>query len=235
LYALGVTAHRLVMGQYPARIDARQDEQGTWHATSPDSRALLESNPRLSPPLREVINRLLSSAPEDRGTAGQVAQALEAAAGGEERPARSRPPGRARAWKPWLTLAAAGACAVWLWNSKWVPRALNAQAPDAGTTAVGDTSPTEPQATTAPPEEHRPLAQQPLPVPRPGQARPDEKGRCLGPKQVPLNGGCWVELLPMSAEECAEGGYVPFQGKCYLPAPAPPKKPTPTSSPGEAR
>ncbi len=234
LYALGVTAYRLVMGQYPPRIAARQDEQGRWQARSPDIRPLLESNPRVGPALREVIVQLLSEAPEQRGTAAQVAQALEAAAGGEERPERSRPPGRARAWKPWLTLAAAGVCAVVLWSSKWVPR-QNAQAPDGGTTAIGDSSPTEPQAATTSPEENKPLAQQPLPQPRPGQARPDEKGRCLGPKQVPINGGCWVELLPMSAEECVAGGYVPFQGKCYLPAPAPPKKPAPTSGPGQAR
>ncbi len=235
LYALGVTAFRLVMGQYPPRTNARQDEQGTWQARSPDIRRLLESNPRVEPALREVIVRLLSDAPEQRGTAAQVAQALEAAAGGEERPERSRTPGQPRAWKPWLTLAAAAACAVWLWSSKWAPRAFNAQAPDTGTAALGDTSPTESQAATASPEENKPLAQEPLPQPRPGQARPDEKGRCLGPRQVPINGGCWVEQLPMSVEECVAGGYVPFQGKCYLPAPAPPRKPAPTSSPGEAR
>jgi len=235
LYALGVTAYRLVMGQYPPHVETRQDEHGTWQAKGPDLGPLLESNPRLEPALREVIVRLLSDAPEQRGTAAQVAQALEAWAGEEERPESTGPPVRARAWKPWLTLAAAGAGAVWLWSSNRVPRAFNAQAPDAGTTAVGDTSPTEPRAATASPEENKPLAQQPLPQPRPGQARPDEKGRCLGPRQVPINGGCWVEQLPMSAEECVEGGYVPFQGKCYLPAPAPPKKPAPTSSPGEAR
>jgi serine/threonine protein kinase len=241
LYALGVTAYRLVMGQYPPRIDARQDEQGLWQATSPDVRPLLESNPRVEPPLREVIVRLLSDAPEARGTAAQAAEALEAVAGGEERPERDKPPERARAWKPWPTLAAAGACAVLLFSSKWVPlphafpRASNPQAPDADTAAGGDTSLSEPQATPPSPEGNRPIAQEPLPQPRPGQARPDKRGRCPGHKHVPINGGCWAEQLPMSAEECAENGYVPFQGKCYLPAPAPPRKPAPTSSPGEAR
>jgi serine/threonine protein kinase len=235
LYALGVTAYRLVMGQYPARGEARQDEQGTWRVTSPDVRPLLESNPRVEPALREVIVQLLSDAPEERGTAAQVAQALEAAAGEEEGPECSKPSGRTRAWKPWLTLAAAAACTVLLWSSRWVPWASKAQVPDAGTTAIGDSSRAEPQAATPSPEESRPLAQQPLPQPSPGQARPDEKGRCLGLRQVPINGGCWVELFPRSAEECVENGYVPFKGKCYLPAPAPPKKPAPTSSPGEAR
>jgi len=231
LYALGVTAYRLVMGEYPPQIDARQDEQGTWQATSPDIRPLLENNPRIEPPLREVMIRLLSTAPEQRGTAAQVAQTL----GGAEAPECSRPPERAQTWKPWLTLAAAGVCGVLLWSSQWVPRAFNAQAPDAGTTAMGDTSRTEPQAATPSPEENRPLAQEPLPQLRPGQARPDEKGRCPGSKQVPINGGCWVELPQMNAEECVENGGVIFKGKCFGPAHAPPKKPAPTSSPGEAR
>jgi serine/threonine protein kinase len=236
LYALGVTAYRLVMGQYPACIDARQDEQGTWQATSPDFRPLLEGNPRIESPLREVILQLLSHAPQQRGTAAQVAQALEAAAGEEECPERSKLPGQARAWKPWLTLAAAAACAVLLWSSRWVTWASRAQGPDASTTAVGDTSPTAPQTTPPSAEENTPLAQETPPQPRPWQqARPDEKGRCPGRKQVPINGGCWLEQPPMSTEECSKSGYVPFQGKCYLPVPAPPKKPVPTSSPEEAR
>jgi len=235
LYALGVTAYRLVMGQYPACIETRQDEQGTWQARSPDPRPQLESNPRVEPLLREVIIRLLSDAPEARGSAVQVAEALEAVAGQEEGTESAMPPGRTRTWKPRLTLAAAGACAVLLWCSQWVPRAFNTQTPDASTVAVGDTSLTEPQASTAPQKENKPHGQESLPQPRPWQARSDEKGRCPGRKQVPINGACWVEQLPMSAEECAELGYVPFQGKCYLPAPAPPKKPAPTSSPGEAR
>jgi hypothetical protein len=236
LYALGVTAYCLVMGQYPPRIDARLDEQGIWQATGADIRPLLESNPRVEPELREVMVRLLSVAPEQRGTAARVAEALEAAAGGEERPERSRPPERVRAWKPWLTLAAAGACAVWLFSSKWGPRALNAQAPDAGTVAVGDASLSGPQAATPSPEENKPIAQEPLPQPRPEQARPDKSGQCPGNKQVPINGGCWIDVSSsMSAEECAGNAGLLFKGKCYLPAPAPPKKPVPTSDPGEAR
>ncbi len=245
LYALGVTAYRLVMGQYPARYAAKQDEQGSWQVTSPDPRPQLESNPRVEPLLREVIARLLSDDPEARGTAAQVAEALEAGAGEEKGTECSTPPVRTRSLKPWLALAAAGACAVWL-CSQWVtlppgptsvnkPWASNAQTPDAGTAAVGDTSPTEPRAATPPPEETRPMAQAPLPEPHPWQARPDENGRCSGHKQVPINGGCWAELLPMSAEKCVESGYVLFQGKCYLPVPAPPRKPVPTSSPGETR
>ncbi len=235
LYALGVTAYRLVMGQYPARNDAKQDEQGRWQVTSPDPRPQLESNPRVEPLLREVIARLLSDAPEARGTASQVAEALEAAAGGEEQPQRSNSPVRTRVWKPWLALAAAAACAVLLWSSQPVPVSPSLMAPDAGTAAVGDTSPVDPRASTLPPTQMKPVTQEPLPEPRPGQVRPDKRGRCPGPKQVPINGGCWVELLQMSAEECTANGYMTFKGRCFGPAQPPPKKPQPTASPPEAR
>jgi hypothetical protein len=251
LYALGVTAYRLVMGQYPPPLDAQPEEQGTWRVTRPDPRPLLESTPRVEPRLREVIVRLLSEAPEARGTATQVAEALEAVAGETQKtPAPLERPesrGRIRAWKPGLALAAAGACTVFLWSSQQVPPppgaasvstpgASDAQAPDAGTAAVGDTARTEPLATTTPSEEEKkPLAQESLPEPRPEQARPDEKGRCPGRKQVPINGGCWVENPSMDAQACAESGYVLINGRCYTHALALPRKTPPNSSPVEAR
>jgi serine/threonine protein kinase len=235
LYALGVTAYRLVMGQYPADVEARQDEQGRWQAMTPDVRPELESNPRVEPVLREVIVRLLSEAAEARGTARQVAEELEAAAGGAEGPQRSRPPERAPEWKPWLAVAAAGASAVLLWQWRPVLPWRSSQAPEAGTVAVGDTAATEAQAAPPASTEKKPLTQEPLPEPRPGQTRPDKKGQCPGSKQVPINGACWLEQLPMSAEECVQNGGEFFKGKCYDPAHPSPKKPQPTSSPPEAR
>ncbi|HEX8699121.1 MAG TPA: protein kinase, partial [Myxococcaceae bacterium] len=237
LYALGVTAYRLVMGQYPPPMQVRQDEHGAWQVRSPDVRPLLESNPRVEPVLREVMVRLLSDAPEARGTAGQVAEALEAGAGGAEHPEPSKPPVRARARKPWLALATAGACTVLLWHAKplLVPPGPSSRTPEAGTVAVGDTSPTEPQASNAPGPEKKPLAQAPLPEPRPGQIRPNKKGQCPGLQQVAINGGCWVESSLANAQACSESGYVFFQGRCFGPALEPPRKPQPTSSPSEAR
>jgi len=240
LYALGVTAYRLVMGQYPPPIDARRNADGSWRVTSPDPRPLLESNPRVEPRLRELILRLLSDTPEVRGTATQVAQTLEPMAAEHV----SRLP-QARAWKPWVALAAAGVGAVWLWSlhsgplppghvSASTQQASDSHAPDAGITAVGDTSPTEPP-TSSPPTGKKPLAQAPLPEPLPGQARPDTKGRCPSRSQVPINKGCWLEQPSMSAEECTERGSVLFNGKCYAPALVPPKKPQPNSNPAEAR
>jgi len=231
LYALGVTAYRLVMGQHPPPIDTQEDEEGRWHLIRPDPRPLLESNPRVGPRLREVILRLLSEAPEARGTTAQAATELEAIA-------QQRVP-RPRAWRPWVAGGAAAGFAVLLWHVAPVleqarQRAADFQSSDAGTSAVGDTSPTQPRTPTPPAQEEKPVAQEPVPEPHPGQARPDKRGQCPGRRQVPINGGCWAELPPMSAEECAENGYVPFKGKCYAPIAAP-KQPQPTSRPPEAR
>jgi hypothetical protein len=239
---------------------------------SPDPRPLLERNPQVPPLLREWIVRLLSDSPEERGTATQLAEALEAAAeekvpefqpaappaaeasppnapvpaGGGVLPERLKPLSPVRTWRPWLALAAAAVTAVLLWSVQPVPvpsvhlsqntqQASDSQAPDAGTAAVGDTSPTKPQAPASPPSKPKPIAQEPPPEPHSRQARPDKKGRCPGRKQVVINEGCWVEQSSMSAEECAENGYVLLKGKCFAPALEPPRGPPPTSSPAKAR
>ncbi len=261
LFALGVTAYRLVMGDYPPPMKARQDEAGTWHVTRPDLRPLLENNPQVEPVLREWILQLLSEAPEARGTAAQAAEALEAVApehapaplarpwpvaevvppssparvDGGTRAQRGPPLRTARVRKPGLALAAVGVYAVLLW-SLWLvlsPPGATSALTDAGTTAVGDTSPHGPQASSPPPEEKEPVAQQAPPRLRPGQTRPDKKGQCPGRKQVSINGGCWVELLPMTAEECAENDYVFFKGRCFAHAFDPPRKTRPTSRPAQ--
>jgi serine/threonine protein kinase len=248
VYALGVTAFRLVMGQYPPPVDTQEDEEGYWHLIRPDFRRLLESNPRVGPRLRELILRLLSEAPEARGTAAQAAQELEAIAEepvpppAESPPAveRGRPPVWTWAWKPGLAVAAVAVCAVLLWNVAQVPArpqrvSAGFQSPDAGTSAVGDTTPAESQAPNSSSQEKKPVAQETLPEPRPGQTRPDKRGQCPGRKQVSINGACWLEHLQMGAEECVENDGEFFKGRCYGPVLAPRKKPQPTSSPPEAR
>ena len=273
LFALGVTAYRLVMGKHPPPMDAQQDESGSWHVKSPDPRPLLENNPRVESRLREVILRLLAEAPEARGTAVQAAEALEAAAekrGTELRsaappateagPPRAavpvstrklsgppRSPARDRAWTPWLALAAAGVAALLLWSMRQpvpVPpefvstsaeQTSDFHAPDAGTATVGDTSPTEPQASTSPSSEQKPISKDSPPESRPGQIRPDAKGRCPDREQVLINGGCWMAIPSATAKDCTEIGYLIIKGKCYGPALEPPRKNVPTSGPSEAR
>jgi hypothetical protein len=81
LFALGVTAYCLVMGEYPPRPDPTEDMEGNWHLVRPDLHPLLERNPRVEPQLRECILRLLSMEPAARGTAAGLARILEPSAG----------------------------------------------------------------------------------------------------------------------------------------------------------
>ena len=149
LFALGVTAYRLVMGEYPPPMDAQEDEEGSWRVWIPDPRPLLERNPQVAPALREWILRLLSDDPQLRGTAAELAQTLEATAEGkvperqqaepvaaEELPVhvapaveagkvaeRLSPLGQRWAWVPWLALAATWLAALIFWP--WEPVAVS--------------------------------------------------------------------------------------------------------------
>jgi hypothetical protein len=76
LYALGVTACRLVTGEYPEFAEPWKDEQGQWHL---ESLKLPEALVPVEPLLRTVIERLLSVHPEGRGTAAQLGEELEQA------------------------------------------------------------------------------------------------------------------------------------------------------------
>jgi len=69
VYALGVMAYHLVTGTYPP-----QGSEDTPRLLSPSELATV------APELEALILRMLSEAPEARGTAGELAQALELAA-----------------------------------------------------------------------------------------------------------------------------------------------------------
>ncbi|MDY7225010.1 serine/threonine-protein kinase [Hyalangium rubrum] len=81
LFALGVTAWRLVTDEYPPT-----DEEGAevWREGGPEPRLPRELNPRVSPELESLILRLLDLAPVERfgGRAAAAAEALEQAARG---------------------------------------------------------------------------------------------------------------------------------------------------------
>ncbi|MDY7230933.1 serine/threonine protein kinase [Hyalangium rubrum] len=268
LFSLGVTAFRLVTGEYLPDMAPYQDEAESWHLLCPDPRPFLERTPQVHPRLREGILRLLSESPEARGTAAEFADALEAAveqAGPEadlplrteqapqpsplprEQPLAPAPtPTRVLAWRPWLALATLGMLGILVGALQAVHARLErlavrgqqssaSEVPDAGTAAVGDSAPTAPLASIHLPSKTEAMARDMPPKPLPGQTRPDEKGHCPGRKQVAINGACWGETLPMTAEECAENGWVYSQGRCYAPALTPPSKPPPTSSPPDFR
>jgi len=84
LFALGVTAYRLVMGEYPPRPEAVEEMEGSWKWKPPELRPLLVRNARVEPRLRESILQLLSMEPAARGTAVELARALNPMAGDAE-------------------------------------------------------------------------------------------------------------------------------------------------------
>jgi tRNA A-37 threonylcarbamoyl transferase component Bud32 len=265
LFALGVTVYRLVTGGYPPRLMTLKNAAGGWRVLRDDPRPDLEHQPRLDPLLREWILRLLSLSPEERGTAVELAEALEDAAARGEAPApvvqavhvtplpaeEAAPPNRtvhhepARPWSPWHAMAAVGLGALFVWTLLAVVftagdvavRGMEACASDAPASRAVAVGdlPLEPPASAHPPSEHEAVAQAPLPEPHPGQVRTDKKGKCPGRRQVPLNGACWVEQPSATAEECKEDGYAYYKDRCYAPTVDPPKKPQPTSSPADSR
>ncbi|MBN1209665.1 MAG: serine/threonine protein kinase [Myxococcaceae bacterium] len=257
VFALGVTAYRLLTGDYPPAAEPQEDETGTWHMEPPLLRAPRELNPRVDPLLSAVTLRMLSLAPGERGTARELAEALEAAArrmGPELDPplreaatprARGRPRTRARVWVPACALAMLGALLL-LWNRGAVETrhgdapakarvASKPDAPDAGTSAVGEAAPSTLPAAVQPPAKREAITQDTPPKPFPGQSRPNEKGQCASHEQVPINGACWFELRSKDAASCEQNGYVVLKGRCFAPAFPPRRKPPPMSGSTDVR
>ncbi len=80
VFALGVTAYRLVTGKYLPLEEPRQDEAGQWHLGDGALRPPREHNPHVELRLSDLILRMLSRPPEARGTAGELAEEMERAA-----------------------------------------------------------------------------------------------------------------------------------------------------------
>jgi hypothetical protein len=81
LFALGVTAYRLVTDEYPPLTDPEERGSEVWREGGPGPLAPSELNPRVSPELDALILRLLARAPEERfgGKAWKAVEALEQA------------------------------------------------------------------------------------------------------------------------------------------------------------
>ncbi|MCP3144311.1 serine/threonine protein kinase [Pyxidicoccus xibeiensis] len=242
VFALGVTAFRLITDEYPPRSDPTSLYGHEAGAASVSARAV---NGRCCEELSELTSRMLSASPKARGSARELAEALEDAAhgGGPEadvplfapeapppeetsaapRHVVHRAPGAT--WSAWLTAASLG-LALGSWWGTGVHRAeeaeqVRASAPeeerDGGTVAVGDAALTALEHPDRAPAVRSSIALELPPKPFPGQRRPDGNMRCPGKTQVPINGGCWLKLS-IDPKDCAkEDGYV-YQGGCYTPA-----------------
>jgi serine/threonine protein kinase len=79
LFALGVTAYRLVTDEYPPPTDPGQIESLIWYVDNPDMHPTPPRvlNPRVDRQLSTLILRMLSLRPEARTTARELAKVLE--------------------------------------------------------------------------------------------------------------------------------------------------------------
>ncbi|MDY7230757.1 serine/threonine-protein kinase [Hyalangium rubrum] len=77
LFALGVTAYRLVTEEYPPTTDPGEHSARLWYLDSAGPRAPWRLNPRVDPQLSTLILRMLAVRPAFRGTARELAGLLE--------------------------------------------------------------------------------------------------------------------------------------------------------------
>lgn len=235
MFALGVTACVLATGQYP-RMGAPKLEALRL------PREL--SSARVPAAQREVILHMLAVRPEERIPPEQLPPALEAAA--EDSASSSalfdgpgvEPERRLR----WLSTSALGALLVRLLgvglmllgmrDGSWLASEAEPLLTCAGASQSQPTALGEVAASAAPleqpPSTSQAVAEEPLPEPAEGQARPTKKGRCPHPRHVSLNGACWTRI-GVSHEECDALLGQMYQGACYVPGYAS-SAPRPTTS-----
>ncbi len=134
-------------------------------------------------------------------------------------------PVKARNWLPWL--AAVLALGLWPGETDSVRTEPHPTAEAGQPVSLGDTAISPSPEPTKDPAQRAIILEVPK-QPRPGQLRPDAKGRCPD-KQIAINGGCWAKV-ELSPDHC-HGTVYTYQGGCYLPINA--TEVVPTSAPSE--
>jgi serine/threonine protein kinase len=245
VFALGVTAWRLVTGEYSRALGLAGEGARLWRGEGPSHFAPRVLNGRCCVELDALISRMLSVHPEARGSAGELAEAMEAAAREagptadvplfnpeEARPAnvnasswrassRERS-GSGRSWR----IAAAVAISVVALGIAWLLGTLHGGVPMEARVAMrleardaGTVAVGDSALTTssaAPPSTLVTIALDVPPNPFPGQRRTDSKGRCPSKGQVPIQGYCWLKQ-DLDQKGCDENGYLYQDGQCYAP------------------
>ena len=244
VFALGVTAYRLVTGTYPPFTHPAADHEQCWHPDGKGPPPPRQLNPRVDAQLNALILRMLSPRPEERGTALELAEAMERgvayappSADTPLYPYRAYVPAmmqqarkkKARKWLPWLV--AAMALGLWPANTDSVrtveqPTVVQS-APGKSTrkedsVSLGDTA-LDDAETTEKLSSEKPIAMEVPKDPLPGQLKPNSNGRCPH-EQVPINRGCWAKVN-VDVEHCHSNFFV-HAGRCYAPVYERVRKPT---------
>ncbi|MFP2926190.1 serine/threonine protein kinase [Pyxidicoccus sp. 3LG] len=256
VFALGMTAYRLLTDDYPPLPASMDPESHVWSPEGPGPRPPQAVNVRCCAELSELVSRMLSVRHEARGSARELAEALEQAerkagleadvplfalekappadAGvGPEHVERRAPGQSSRSWLAAASLGGAVALGTgWMLSAhpgeeaEQPHAAASEETQDGGTVAVGDSALTASTPLVRTPAAWSTIAVDVPPKPIPGQAKPDATGRCPGRGQVPINGGCWWKL-DLDVKDCG-GDYnnYVYKGACYGPAFRTPRPPT---------
>ncbi|WP_307734625.1 serine/threonine protein kinase [Pyxidicoccus parkwayensis] len=256
VFALGMTAYRLVTGEYPPPPALLDEVAHIWSPEGTGPWPPRAVNVCCCAELSELVSRMLSVHPETRGSARELAEALEQAvsragpeadvplfAQEESEPVDARGAAqpvmhRRRGLTAGALLTAAslgGAVAMgagWLLSAHPGERAQQAHASaaedskDGGTVAVGDTALTAQTPFARAPSAWSTISVDIPPKPLPGQKRADAAGRCPGRAMIPINGGCWTKLA-VGLKDCdASYNYYVYKDACYGPVFLPARPPT---------
>ncbi|EAU69058.1 protein kinase [Stigmatella aurantiaca DW4/3-1] len=253
IYALGVTAYRVVTGRYPPPgTDPMGRHQGQ-QVPMPKRSPVRSLNACVAPELETLIERMLSPVAEARPRAREVAEAAEAAvehAGSEadvpmlagsrlvakadtgQAPLRFTAP-RVLEW-----LAAASVSALMILGTWWVmheqrfeaaPLEMEEEWREEGlqgvrTTGLADAGLSEWTSLEGQPVSSNRIGLDMPRKPFQGQLRPNGSNRCPRQTQIAINGGCWVALRD-AHPPCGGEGYE-WKGGCYYPAYDMPRQPT---------
>jgi serine/threonine-protein kinase len=262
VFALGMTAYRLVTDDYPPIPALLEEVSHLWGPEGTGPMPPRAVNARCCAELSGLVTRMLSVRPEARGGAGELAELLEQAAleagpeadvplfARKDLPAEEarRVPAQGRGPAPWSRLMAAASLGAamalgvaWMLSTRPEEKtdqshaSATEEAKDGGTVAVGDAALTVPVSATRAPSALSVIAVDLPPKPLPGQLRPDAAGRCPRSSWLPIHGGCWMKV-DVSLKDCDENYslYV-HEGACYSPVfpPARPATSGPTQRPGD--
>jgi hypothetical protein len=233
VYALGVMAYRLVTGTYPPGW--APDGDGVTRAEQVAPEALVT----VSPELAALIRRMLSKDAVARGSAEDVAEALEQAARKAGRradqPIARKKTWEARvdalrsglrrpevAWAGWLAATAlGGALAIKSGSAQHevkpaeppaaVASAERVEGKDGGAAALGNEALTERVEVERSDVRQAGFSLEMSKDPLPGQRRPPCKKN-----QVVIYGGCWI-LMSKGTPPCEDDLYA-WKDACYAPA-----------------
>ncbi len=260
LFALGVTAYRLITEKYPPAAHPDDEDAWLWRPEELEHWTARVCNPRCLPELSELVSRMLSPYPEARGSAREMAEALEQAArsagreaelplftGEEPRPAglfpfpqrvTVRPPPRMRRWRWFATAGLGGALALSAGGLLSVRRSeepATSQLAEREESKDGGTVAVGDSALTAPvAPERAPSVWSSIAVDLPPKP-------FSGQRRPDGNGRCPGKVqvainggcwMPVDVKDCDdENGFFEYRGACYIPVMT---KPRPaTSGPAE--